>query len=321
MMFVRSTASAACISRRAAITGSVVAGIGAAIAPPAFAQSAVSSKRFQVGDFEVVVLSDGHMLQTTQMFGTEQTEAERLSAFKNAGVVDGRVKASVNVTLVKRGADVMLIDVGAGPNFTDSTGKLTESLAAAGIDPKSITTVVLTHGHPDHLWGAVDEFDDSARFPNARHVLSEAEWALWMTGDATAKLPADRQNFIPGAKRNLGQLKDRIATVKPGAALAPGVTIIDTAGHTQGHISIGLSSGRASAIILGDALLHPHVSFAFPEWKLAADHEPDKAVAMRRALLDRLAKDQTPIIGYHLPFPGFGTVERRGPAYGFVASG
>ena len=255
------------------------------------------------------------------MFGIDRSDAERQAAFAAAGTSGDSVRASVNITLVKRGRDLTLIDAGAGPNFIDTTGKLADSLTAAGIDPKAITTVILTHGHPDHLWGAVDEFDDSVRFPNARFIVSEAEWALWMTGDPTAKLPADRQNFIPGAKRNLGFLKDRITTIKSGASIAPGIAAIDTSGHTQGHISIALSSGTATAIVLADALIHPLISFAHPDWKLGADHEPDRAVATRKALLDRLATDKTPIIGYHLPFPGLGIVEKRGSAYAYVPMG
>ena len=316
----RETASSR-LSRRDTIKSLALAGLGQALTAPARAQTPIAIQHHvTIGELEVTVLSDGHMLQATSIFGTDRTDAERAAAWKTAGVTAESVRAAVNVTLVKRGSEFTLIDVGAGPNFMATTGKLTDSLAAAGIDPKAITAVIFTHGHPDHLWGAVDEFDDSPRFPNARYLISEAEWALWMTGDPTAKLPADRQNFIPGAKRNLGFLKDRMTLIKPNAAIAPGIAAIDTAGHTQGHIAVALSSGNASAIVLADALIHPHISFVHPAWKLAADHEPDRAAVTRQALLDRLAAGKTPIIAYHLPFPGLGHVEKRGLAYAFAAT-
>ncbi len=308
-------------SRRSVAAGLALTGAASALALPSVARSQsapLTIRRAILGDLEIMSLSDGHMMQATAMFGTDRTDTERAAAFKAVGVTDDRVKAAVNVTLVKRGSELTLIDVGAGPNFMDTTGKLPESLSVAGIDAKAITTVIITHGHPDHLWGAIDEFDDSPRFPNARHVVSQTEWALWMTGDPTAKLPADRQNFIPGAKRNFTHLKDRLSMIKPGAPIAPGIAAIDTAGHSQGHISIVLSSGKETLLVLADALINPHISFAYPDWKLAADHEPDRAVVTRKALLDRVATDKTPVIGYHLPFPGFGNVERRGPVYGYV---
>jgi glyoxylase-like metal-dependent hydrolase (beta-lactamase superfamily II) len=295
---------------------------GLAVQPrPARAQaSAPNVHRFKVGTAEVMVLSDGYMMQQVAMFGTDRTEAERVAAFKAAGTTEARVRASVNVTLVRQGSDLTLIDVGAGANFMDTTGKLGDALTAAGVDPAAVTRVIITHGHPDHLWGAVDEFDDSVRFGKARHIVSEAEWALWMTGDPSAKLPADRQNFIPGAKRNLARIKDQTTFVKSGADLGGGLAAVDTAGHTQGHMSVMIGSGSETAMVLADALIHPAVSLAHPDWKVAADHDPDRAVATRKALLDRLATDKTLVVGYHFPFPGVGRIERRGQAYIFQPS-
>ena len=291
--------------------------LATASAQPAAAQSASDgAHRLIVGDLKVAIISDGHLVQQTAMFGTDRGEGDRVAAL---GGVD-RVTAGVNVTLVRTKTDLVLIDCGSGPNFVDTTGRLGDRLSAAGVDPKAVTLVVLTHGHPDHLWGAVDEFDDRPRFPNAHYVLSEAEWALWMTGDPTAKVPAERLNFVPGAERCLKVLKDRLTLVKSSADIAPGLQAIDAAGHSQGHIAVALTSGSESAIVLADTLIHPNVSFAHPEWKLGADHEPDRAVLTRKTLLDRVATDRTRVIGYHLPFPGVGIVERRGTAYRFVAA-
>ncbi len=314
-------------SRREILRNGALAGLSCAIFGGIFpahsnAQTApTTAHTVKIGELDVTILSDGHMMQPVSMFGTDRTDAERANAFKTAGVSEHSVKAGVNITAVKRGNELTLIDVGSGPNFMETTGKLADSLSSAGIDSKAVTRVIITHGHPDHLWGAIDEFDDTPRFPNAQYVISEAEWALWMAGDPIAKLPADRQNFIPGAKRNLARLKDRMTFIKPNAAIAPGMSAIDSAGHTQGHICIGLSSGNAALIVLADALVQSHISFAHPDWKTAADHEPDRAAATRKALLDRLATDKTPVVGYHLPYPGVGAVERRGASYAFATVG
>jgi glyoxylase-like metal-dependent hydrolase (beta-lactamase superfamily II) len=139
-----------------------------------------------------------------------------------------------------------------------------------------------------------------------------------MSDDVLTKIPADRQKFAPGAKRNLSRIKDKVRTIKPGEDIAAGLRAIDTRGHTQGHISIEIAGGREPLIVLGDALTHPVISFAHPGWTPAADHEPDLGAATRMKLLDRLARDRSPVIGYHLPFPGLGRVERKGGAFAFV---
>jgi glyoxylase-like metal-dependent hydrolase (beta-lactamase superfamily II) len=200
-----------------------------------------------------------------------------------------------------------------------AAGKLLANMEAAGIDKASITKVVFTHAHPDHIWGTLDDFDESPNFPNASYVIAAAEWNFWTSDDAASKLPQDRQNFAPGAKRNLMRIKDRIKTIRPDEDAASGLRAIDTAGHTAGHIAIEITSGRETILVVGDALAHPVIAFAHPDWRPAADHhDADQAVAVRKRLLDRLATDRTPIIGYHLPFPGRGLVERVGSAYRYV---
>ena len=201
-----------------------------------------------------------------------------------------------------------------------TAGKLIANLGASGIKPESITKVVYTHAHPDHLWGTLDDFDASPHFANASYVIAAAEWNFWMAEDVATRLPENRQNFAAPTRRNLAAIKDKIRTVVPGEDIAPGVRAIDSSVHTAGHIAIELVSGKDALLIVGDALAHPVIAFAHPEWKPAADHhDADRAIRTRRTLLGRLATDRSRLIGYHLPFPGIGRVERKGRAFVYVA--
>jgi glyoxylase-like metal-dependent hydrolase (beta-lactamase superfamily II) len=281
---------------------------------PAFAAPTPTS--FKHGAFEVTVVSDGHLVLPTSFLAPGAPPAERAGLLQAAGQTDEQFNSPTNVTLIRTGADLILVDMGSGDRFMPTAGKLWDNLKAAGIDKAKITKVIFTHGHPDHLWGTVDELDDLA-IPNAAFYVAAAEWDFWHGENAARGLPAERAGFVTGARRNYAAIKDRVKMTKPGDDVATGLKLIATPGHTQGHVSLELAGGDG-LIVGGDALTHPLISFQHPEWKPVADHVPDQAVDTRRRLLDRLAADRSKLIGFHLPYPGAGTVERKDGAYRFV---
>ena len=292
----------------------------AAVGLPFCPVSAAAPHAIRLGEFEITVLSDGNLSFPVSFLAVGAEKAALEAALKTAGLPTVRAEPPCNVTLVRTPKDLILFDAGAGPNFAPTAGKLLDNMAAAGIKREAVTKVVYTHAHPDHLWGTLDDFDERPNFPNASYVLAAEEWNFWTAEDAAKRMPPERMNFAPGARRNLLRIKDKIKTIKPGEEIVPGLRAIDTSGHSAGHVSIEIASGREGLIVLGDALTHPVVSFAHPEWKPAGDHhDPDMAVATRKRLLDRLAADKTPVIGFHLPYPGVGRVERKGAAYAFAA--
>lgn len=317
----RSNSSLSCVQRATFDRRTFLATAGAASLASVFSTPghAATNYTFRYGAFEISVLSDGHLIVPARFLATTTDRKDLDAALAAAGQRSEWVPAPSNVTLVRTGSDVILIDTGAGPHFMPTAGRLLDNVETVGIERESITKVVYTHAHPDHIWGTLDDFDGEPNFPNASYVIAAAEWNFWMADDAASRLPEDRQNFAPGAKRNLSRIKNRVRTVQPGEDIVAGVRVLDTSGHTAGHIAIELVSQRQALLVVGDALTHPVISFEHPEWRPAADHhDADRAVATRKRLLDRLATDRTPIIGYHLPFPGIGRVERKGTAYAFV---
>jgi len=286
----------------------------AALAMPA---RAAAPYRFKQGAFEILVVSDGHLVLPTSFIAASAPPAERDALLKAAGQTGEQYQSPTNITLIRSGSDLILVDSGSGDRFMPTAGKLFDNLKDAGIDKSSITKVVFTHGHPDHLWGALDELDDLV-LPNAAYYVGATEWNFWHSADATRGLPAERAGFVTGARRRFEAIKDRVKMLKAGDDVVTGVRMIDTAGHTQGHMSLEIA-GSDGLIIGGDVLTHPLISFAHPEWHTIADHVPDLAVATRKRLLDRLAADKSKLIGFHLPYPGVGTVTRAGAAYRYEA--
>lgn len=284
-----------------------------ALAWPAFAAPVHT---FKHGAFEIMVLSDGHLVLPANILGPESAKPEIETLLKQYGQGPDQFQPWMNLTLIRTPSDLILIDTGAGANFQPTAGKLSDNLAAAGVDADKITKVVFTHAHPDHIWGTIDDMND-LRFPNASYVLSEREWNFWMDPDLIKKMPEAMQPFAVGAQRNLGAIKDKMKTVKPGDEIVPGLRVLDTAGHTPGHISFELAGGDG-LIVTGDAIPHAAVTFAHPDWRFGFDTIPDLAITNRSKLLDRAAHGKIKLLGYHWPYPGVGVAEPKDGGYRFV---
>jgi glyoxylase-like metal-dependent hydrolase (beta-lactamase superfamily II) len=271
---------------------------------------------FTHGAFEVTVVSDGHLVLPTSFLAPGAPPDERAAILKAADQTAEQYNSPTNITLIRAGSDLILVDMGSGDRFMPTAGKLWDNLKAAGIDKSTITKVIFTHGHPDHLWGTVDDLDELT-LPNAAFYVGAAEWDFWHSDNAALGLPAERAGFVTGARRNYAAIKDRVKMFKPGDDIVTGLRIVATPGHTQGHVSLELA-GSGGLIVAGDALTHPLISFQHPEWRPTADHVPEQAALTRTRLLDRLASERSKLIGFHLPYPGLGVVERKDAAYRFV---
>jgi glyoxylase-like metal-dependent hydrolase (beta-lactamase superfamily II) len=297
----------------------LLASTAATLAANALPAAAATPYSLTQGAFEVTVVSDGHLTLPVSMLAPTAPPAERAALLRAAGQTAEQYNSPTNITLIRSATDLILIDMGSGDRFMPSAGKLWDNLKAAGIDKARITKVIFTHGHPDHLWGTVDELDDLV-LPDATFYVGAPEWDFWFGDNATRGLPEERAGFVTGARRNFAAIKSKVKMYKAGDDIVTGLRAIATPGHTQGHMSLELAGGEG-LIVGGDVLTHPLISFAHPEWKPTADHVPDVAIETRKRLLDRLAAGRSKLIGFHLPYPGLGVVERKDDAYRFVTLG
>lgn len=298
------------ITRRRLLGAAAATGAIAALPRMSFAATSLT-----LGAARIDTLSDGHLVLPASFVSPNPQAAEILSDF---GLTTPQVEAPCNVTLLRDGANTILFDVGAGPDFMPTAGKLSAALDALGVTYEDITHVVFTHAHPDHLWGVLDEFDEPL-FANAQHMMGKAEFDFWIDPAAAETLDEGRKVFAAGALRRLQALEDRLITFDPDTEILPGILATASFGHTPGHMAFEVRQGNDGCLIVGDAIGNGHVAFAAPGLVAGADQDAEAGIATRQALLDRLAVSQMPMIGYHLPDGGAGRVERAGGAYRFTA--
>ncbi len=302
------------MDRRSMIAGS----LGVLGATTLGVQALFAANKFALGTLTIDVVSDGHMVLPMNFIYPNAPEQELKQLLTANGLALDVAEPDCNLTLVRDGARTILFDVGSGPFFMPTAGKLSASLEALGVAPEDITHVVFTHAHPDHLWGVFDDFDEPV-FPNATYMISRTEFDFWIDPAAVDVMPEARKTFAVGARSRLQALEDIIERFDVGAEILPGVLAVDSSGHTPGHCSFEVRSGSESALVVGDAITHNLISFGHPDWPAGSDQDTEKGIATRAMLLDRLASEKMQIIGYHLPYPGTGYVERKDGAYRFVA--
>ncbi len=278
---------------------------------------AASPHRFRHGAFDVTVLSDGHFRLPAEVVAPDAMPAEWADIEKR---LDGRsrtIEAKCNIPLIRTANDLILVDVGGGGKFQPTEGQLESAFTAGGHDPKAVTKVLLTHAHPDHLWGMLG-VEGKPRFPNAIYYLGAAEWNFWMDPDYASNLPEVLHPFARGSQRDLAAIRERIVTIKDGDELAPGIHAMATPGHTPGHFSYALAGPR-TLVVTGDVVTNEIVSFEHPAWRFGNDTDKQAAIASRQRFVDQSAADRFQLLGYHFVYPGLGVVERRGSAFRFVA--
>jgi glyoxylase-like metal-dependent hydrolase (beta-lactamase superfamily II) len=279
--------------------------------------AASNDTRFVQGEFEITIVSDGYITVPIDIVAPEGSPTERDEILIRTGNPKaGLVESKTNIPIIRRGDDLIIVDVGSGNKYQPSDGRLSGNLDAAGIDASAITKVVFTHAHPDHVWGTLAE-NGSLRFPNATYYVGAAEWDFWMDPDYANHMPAVLHEFALGAQRDLGAIRDRVVMLKPGDDIVTGLRALDTAGHTPGHLSLEMAGGEG-LIISADAATNEIASFRHPKARFGYDTIPDLAISNRARLIERAATDRIKLLGYHWTYPGVGFAERKGNGYRYV---
>ena len=266
----------------------------------------------KIGDIVVTAISDGYLDGTLDVMRNVDLDKARqilTEAFRPAR------RTSVNTFLIHSRGRTAIVDTGSGNYLQPTAGFVQRNLAGAGIDPKSIDTVLLTHMHPDHSAGLTDMSNGQLLFPNAELVVHENEPAYWFDdGEMSKADERARQLYFLAGREQVEPYRKRMRLFREGEVF-PGVTAVPSLGHTPGHTAYLIASGNDQLMIWGDTVHVPEVQTALPEAGIAFDTDLAAAAASRKRMFDRVSADGILIAGMHLHFPAFSRLARRGDAY------
>ena len=270
--------------------------------------------RFKVGTFECMAVSDGTFAYpdpATLLFANAP-KVHLEQALREHNLHPEQWVSPYTCLVINTGKHQVLVDTGAG-NLAPSTGNLLQNLQAEGIEPGDIDTVILTHGHPDHIGGNIDS-EGKPAFPNARYVMWKDEWDFWTSAPSLAELEVEehlKQLLLTFAHNNLPPIQGQLDLVNHETEILPGVHAVAAPGHTPGHMVLSISSGSEQLLYSADAALHP-IHLEYPDWHALVDFRPEQAVSTRRQLFHRAAAEKALVLAFHFSFPGLGHVIQKG---------
>ena len=275
--------------------------------------------KYKVGSIEVTAVYDGIWRKPHDpTFIKNATVEDTKDALAKAGLSTEFMPIPLTVLVLKIGEKYVMIDSGSGVGqWQANATNLPSNMKAAGIDRGQISTILVSHFHPDHVWGLMEKGTNAAVFPNAELIVSSTEYNWWTEPGRVEKLPEGRR---PAGKR----IGDVFPTwknwklVEDNAEVAPGVRLLAAPGHTPGHSAFLVTSGEDQLMVSNDAMYVPALLAPHPDWQGAYDQDGATAITTRRKLMDRVIADKMMVCGAHFPFPGRGTFTKDGNAYAFA---
>jgi glyoxylase-like metal-dependent hydrolase (beta-lactamase superfamily II) len=279
-------------------------------------------KAFKVGDMQMSMLYDGSVDRANAPGFVRNASVDDLKkALGAAALPQDNVPNYFTIPLARAGGRTILFDGGTGGQVGPGTGLLAANLKAAGVEPGSVDQVLVSHFHPDHIFGLMEKDTNAPAYAKAELVMPEIEYMWWTDAGVFTKLPEARhglarriQAVFPGWKD-----KGRIRLVGDNVEVAPGIRSVFAPGHTPGHMAWHVSSGGRQLMVLADTVVWDPVFLRNPGWHPSFDADGPTAEASRRKLIERAIADKMTIAAYHFTYPAAGTIAKDGAGYAFKA--
>jgi glyoxylase-like metal-dependent hydrolase (beta-lactamase superfamily II) len=291
-----------------------------AAAPPA-RQQAPGWYRYKVGDFEITVATDGaRSFPLPDTFVKNAKKEEVNKALADAYMEQNKMTIPYTPIVVNTGSKLVVIDTGNGPAARKDTkanyGQFPANLKASGIDPKNVDIVLISHFHADHVNGLYAD-DGSLQFPNAEIKVPAKEYAYWMDDGEMSRAPKGRMEGLFKNNRRVfsDAVKKRVTQYDWDKEVAPGITAVGTPGHTPGHTSYVVSSGKGKLYVQSDVTNHPALFVRNPRWHAFFDQDAAMAEATRLKVYDMVSAEKMPMQGFHYPFPALGHIDKTSSGY------
>ena len=307
------------LSRRSLLAGAAIATVAGSMntaraAAPMAGKQGPSFYRYKIGDFEVTALNEGTARNATPAnMAVNKTLPDVQKALGDAFLPTDHVIGQFNIVVVNTGRNLVLLDTGFGDNGLPTTGNLINNMQAAGLDPKNVDTILVSHFHPDHI-GGIRAKAGSLNFPNAEIMVPATDLKFFLDAGEESKAAQPFKQFFAASKRVFEPIAKDVKQYEHGKELVPGITAVDARGHSPGHTAFLVSSGNGKLLVTSDTVNH-QILVRNPDWNLWADMDQAMANASRKRLLDMAATDKIQIAAYHLPFPSTGFISRQGSGY------
>lgn len=272
----------------------------------------------KVGEIDVLIVSDGILPIPAQTIAYNVDAAVRSAWLEDEFLSPEMLEWPLNVVVVRSGGQTILVDAGLGADpdlHLPRAGQLIHRLEAAGIDLASVTDIVLTHMHMDHIGGLLIGGVKERLRPDLRIHVAASELEFWQSPDfSRVSMP---QGFPDALRRAAKQFakgyRDQLRPFDQEHEVAPGVVVQRTGGHTPGHSVVRLASGGDRLTFAGDLVFQ--VGFDHPDWHNGFEHDPEEATRVRVKLMRELAENREPLVATHLPFPSLCHVAVDGDAF------
>ena len=263
-----------------------------------------------VGTINVTTLRDGERtLPFEALKNLSDEDSDNIKSNENQSFTF----TNFNACVIQNGKQNLLVDTGCGTLFGPTCGFILDALNELGLATDDITDIFITHLHPDHIGGCINE-DGSSVFRNASFKIVEEEYNFWTSKEFGAD-EINGRDWSSLAKNVVSAYDAQLEVLTSNKDIISGVSTVPLPGHTPGHAGFRVDDGNQSMFHMGDIIHVPNLQLKDPNISTLFDVDPDSALNSRKYALDMASSDSLLCTSGHMLEPKFIYLEKRGSSY------